>query len=262
MKKYFFIGIYFLCISLCSCKEEKKENKKPVKKGIVLDDPNMPDSIREINIDSLADRGDYKNAVGQLDLLLAKNPDNPEWLYKKAVALEQMEDTIQAITFYEKAILTAGNFPEASLKLAIIYAEQGNNKSLDICNSLLKNPSAFSYRSEILYTTGIYFIRVNQSERAIQLFDQLIKEDYTFLDAYLEKGILLFYQNKYAEARNVFEKSTSVKNTFADGYYWTAKCDERMNNKTEAIDNYKRSIALDKGFTEAKEALARLESNQ
>jgi len=35
-----------------------------------------------------------------------------------------------------------------------------------------------------------------------------------------------------------------------------------LNNKPEAIDNFKRAIVLDTGFIEAREALARLQSNQ
>jgi hypothetical protein len=49
-----------------------------------------------------------------------------------------------------------------------------------------------------------------------------------------------------------------VSNKFADGYFWMAKAEEKLNRTTEAIDNYKRSLALDQSITEAKDALKRL----
>jgi len=266
MKQLYFLGSFLISISLFSCKEDKKEttspNATPNQETIIQDDPNMPDSVREINALNLVEKGDYKNAIVQIDKLLTKEPLNPVWLYKKAEALEQLEDTAQAILHYQKAIESAGKFTDASARLATIYAEQGNLKSLEICESLLKDPLAFKMRSVILYTKGICFLRTGQPEKALQIFDQIIREDYTFLDAYLEKGILYYDQKKYTEARKVFEKSTSVKNSFADGYYWTARCDEMLNNKPEAIDNFKRAIVLDTGFIEAREALARLQPNQ
>lgn len=266
MKYLFILGGFFLLTGLFSCKNDQEESSSPTitpeHEIKIQDDPNMPDSVREINALKLAQNGDYKNAIIQIDKLLTKDPLNPIWLYKKAEALEQMEDTAQAILQYQKAIESAGKFTDAKARIAKLYAEQGNKLSLELCDELLKDPIAFKIRSAILYTKGIYFLRVGKTELALQVFDQIIQEDYTFLDAYLEKGILYFDQKKYNEARKVFEKSTSVKNTFADGYYWTAKCDEKLNNKPEAMDNYKRAIVLDSGFIEAKEALAALELNQ
>ena len=70
---------------------------------------------------------------------------------------------------------------------------------------------------------------------------------------------MIYYdQKKFDEAHKVFAQSTNVSNKFADGYFWMAKAEEKLNRTTEAIDNYKRSLALDQSITEAKDALKRL----
>jgi tetratricopeptide (TPR) repeat protein len=257
-------GILFFTL-IFSCKNQTN-NQDEIKTEsntdtIISVNQNIPDSIREQQIEKLAGKGDYKNAIKQIDQLISKDSANPAWLFMKADALEKTGDTAQSISYYQYAIDVAGKFTEASARLANLYAEMGNNNALAICDALLKDPTAISLRSNILFIKGIYFLRAGQPAKGLNMFDQIIREDYTFLDAYLEKGIYYFDQKNYTEARKVFEKSTSVKNSFADGYYWVAKCDENMNNKPEAIDNYKRSIALDPGFKEAREALARLQSN-
>jgi tetratricopeptide (TPR) repeat protein len=260
------LSVILILVLISSCKNQPNKQdeikSEPNTDSIIQMDQNIPDSLREQNIEKLAEKGDYKNVISQIDQLLNKNKENPAWLFMKADALEKTGDTAQAIAYYQYSIESAGKFTEASARLANLYAEKGDKNALAACDALLKEPTAISLRSNILFMKGIYFLRSGQPANGLNMFDQIIREDYTFLDAYLEKGIYYFDQKNYAEARKVFEKSTSVKNSFADGYYWMAKCDENLNNKPEAIDNYKRSIALDPGFKEAREALARLQSNQ
>jgi len=37
-----------------------------------------------------------------------------------------------------------------------------------------------------------------------------------------------------------------------------ARCEEKMNQKEAALDNFKRALALDTSFTEARQGLKRL----
>jgi len=265
MKYKYSIVFWMLYMAAIGCKNVKKPDQQAADASntgvIISNDPNTPDSLRELSVEKLVEQRQYNNAINQINLLLQKDSLNPAWLFMKADAIEKSGDTVQAILFYEKAIQSAGKFTEASARLANLFAEKANAQALAICDLLLKDPTAASLRSDVLFIEAIYYIRAGQKINSMRIFDQIIKEDYTYLDAYLEKGILLFDQKNFTEARKVFEKSTIVKNSFADGYYWMARCDERLNNKTEAADNYKRSIALDTGFTEAREALARLQSN-
>ncbi len=78
------------------------------------------------------------------------------------------------------------------------------------------------------------------------------------MEAYMEKGFLYFDNKKVAEALAVFQTVITVKNVYADGYYWLAKCYEALNNKAEAIANYQKAITLDPKLTEASAALKRM----
>ena len=53
--------------------------------------------------------------------------------------------------------------------------------------------------------------------------------------------------------------AVKVNNTYADAYYWQAKCFEALHKKEEAIKNYQTALALDKELKEAKVALQRLQ---
>lgn len=218
----------------------------------------MPDSSREQLIEQLASREQFAKAIEQIDVLLQKNPGNPAWLYMKADALEKSTDTTDAINFYQQAIHAAGLFVEAEMRLANLYAETGNPKALEVINGLLKQPSALRLRSDLLMIQGIYYSKIKDSKKALATYNQIIKEDYSYLDAYLEKGLVYYDNNQFTEARNVFQLSTSIKNSFADGYYWMARCEEKLNKKEEALNNYKRALALDQNLAEAREGIGRL----
>lgn len=216
------------------------------------------DSLRESLVQELVQNNQLDKAIGQIDLLLQKNPGSPAYLFMKADALEKKGDTTNAISFYRQSLDTAGLFPEAQLRLAALYAEKGNAASTNLCDELLKEPTAIRMRSDILFVKAAYYSKIKDSKNALKIYNQLIKEDYTYLDAYIEKGLVYYDMGNFAEALKTFEQTTSISNKYADGYFWMAKTEEKLNHTQEAIDNYKRALALDQSITEAKDALKRL----
>jgi tetratricopeptide (TPR) repeat protein len=261
--KSVFYFIFFLWFISCNNgsgndKQSVKENKKPSTPQESLKDSVLSDSAQVQNIEQLVQNNNYSKALEKVEKLLAKDSANPGWLYMKADALERSGDTASALLFYNKAVNAAGTFIEAEMRAAILFAEKGNSNALTITNRLLKTATANSLRSDILRVQGIYYARTGDHSKAINIFDRIIKEDYTYMDAYIEKGWVYYDLKKYEEALQVFSKSTNVSNKFAEGYFWMAKTEEKLNKREEAIANYKRSLALDQGLNEAREALKRL----
>ena len=216
------------------------------------------DSLREGLVEQLVQNNQYDKALAQVEQLLQKQPGNPAYLFMKADALERKGDTSNAITAYQQAIQSAGVFNEAELRLASLYAETGNKTAVVLCDALLKDASAVQMRSDILFVKAAYYSKVKDVAKALSIYNQIIREDYTYMEAYIEKGLLFYDQQKYTDAWKSFQQSTNVSNKYADGYFWMAKAEEKMNKTKEAIDNYKRSLALDQSITEAREALKRL----
>lgn len=221
-------------------------------------DTMVADSLREGLVEKLVETNQVDKAVAQIDVLLQKQPRNPAYLFMKADAMEKKGDTANAILFFEQAITAAGSFADAELRLAHLYAETGNANTVKLCDVMLKQTAAIKLRSDILHIKGIYYNKIRDTKNSLRIFNQIIKEDYSYLDAYIEKGLVYYDQQKFAEAWKVFKLSTEVKNSFAEGYFWMAKTEEKLNRKEDAINNYKRALALDQGIEEAREALKRL----
>jgi tetratricopeptide (TPR) repeat protein len=146
---------------------------------------------------------------------------------------------------------------ELNYELAFKYAENKNPKVINLCDSLIKIDT-LEIHAEPYYYKGIYFSNTGDKAKALSLFDQAIQHDKYYMNAFIEKGRVLYEQKKLADALKVFQLANNLSNTFPDAYYWMGKCQEAMGQKEDAKLNYQRAYSLDNTFTDAKEALDKL----
>ena len=213
---------------------------------------------------TLQDAGRYKEAVGVLDSMNIAWGDSTrmkvyfDYLFKRAELLVLAGDTANAIKTLEFFVIP-GELTEAGLQLANLYAETRNPKAISICDSMNKNDESKKDPNPD-YLKGVYYYNINDYEKALQQFNSCIKKDYTFLDAYMEKGRIFYKQNKCEEAIKVYNLAITVSNSFADAHLWKGKCQEALGQKDEARISYQRAYAFDKTLTEAKDAADRIKN--
>jgi tetratricopeptide (TPR) repeat protein len=179
-----------------------------------------------------------------------------DYLFKRAELLVLAGDTASAIKTLEFFVIP-GELTEAGLQLANLYAETKNPKTISICDSMNKNDESKRDPNPD-YLKGVYYYNIDDYENALRQFNSCIKKDYTFLDAYMEKGRILYKQNKCDEAMKVYDLAIAVSNRFADAHFWKAKCQEALGHKDDAKISYQRAYAFDKTLTEAKDAADRI----
>jgi tetratricopeptide (TPR) repeat protein len=218
-----------------------------------------PDSVglRLRLIDALDSLGAFKQAMGQMDSLIKNDSLNYGLWYRKAQLQQNMNDTAGALKSYRYALRVYPS-PDAMLAAANLLAEKKDSTALLICKEVEALRMGREYTAHCSFISGIYYARKGNRQKAIDAFNTCIANDFTYAEAYMEKGFLLFDDKKVKEAQAVFQILTKVKNTYPDGYYWLAKCDEALNNKTEAIGNYQKALMIDPKLKEAEAALKRL----
>lgn len=264
------IWIGLLCLVIFEACNTKDETKKE----IIKETANIPANLQTLmqqanattnNIDlrlQLAEKLDsaklYAFAAAQIDSLLVGDSLNSGYWLKRGQYLRRAEDTAKALKSFEYAAkIFAGD--EQLIELANLYAETKNPKTITVCNMLVKSFPNGKYNDQAYFFEALYNSKINNTAKAIELYDKCLQTNFHFLDAYIEKGYLLYNQKNYKAALQVFTKLTEVSKTYADGYYWKAKCYQALNNKSEAIANYKQALTLDATIEEAKKALKDLE---
>ena len=203
-------------------------------------------------------QGKTDEALAACNYLLQNEPGQVNALMLKSDLLLKKEDTSGAITALERAYSSVPFNREISNKLAYQYAEAKNNKAISLADSLIRKDSLKLF-AEPYYVKGMYYSNIKDRAKAIQQFDATIKQDHRYLNAYIEKGKILFDQKKIAEALKTFELANRITPSFPDAWYWMGRCQEISGQKEEAKLNYEKAYSLDKTFTEAKEAAEKIE---
>ena len=210
---------------------------------------------------SLARAYDAQNKLTEADKicddLLKINPEQVDVLKMKASLADKKGDQAAATRILEKAYTLTPFDIELNYILALTYAETGNKKVIALCDSLIRMDS-LGLHAEPYYYKGIYYTNTNEKAKAFAMFNDAIQHDYNFLDAHIEKGIILYDQKKYAEAYSAFNLAMTISPKYADAFYWMAKSQLAMGQKQEASLNFQRAYGLDKSLTAAKDSLDKI----
>lgn len=256
--------VFFITFSVCACTNEPKSlvdktvqpqtEEKLMKEAIAK----FPDStvLKENLIQYYEDNDNLDLALLQTNIVVQKDSNNVRFWNKKGDLHFLNGDSLNAIKSYEKSIDLLAD-PKIIMSLGALYAQTKNAKALVLADALLIGKNAHAEK-EALLIKGIYYSFIGNKETAISFYDKSLRFDYTFMPAYLEKGIALFDMNLYNEALLVFDKAVTVQNGYDEGYYWMGRCFEKLNKTQNAIDSYKSALLYDANYMEAKDALARL----
>jgi len=202
-------------------------------------------------------KGEAAKAVAVCNEILERYPNSLDALLLKAELQKADGQEAEALATLEKAYSYAPFDAPLAYNLAFEYAEAKNSKALALCDSLIRMDGSQKH-AEPYYIKGVYYQNVGNTAQALQLYDAAIQRDYNFLDAYMDKGRILYNQKKYAEALKTFSLPVTITPTYADAYYWIGRSQEALNQKEQAKQNYQRAYSLDKSLTEAKVAADKL----
>jgi tetratricopeptide (TPR) repeat protein len=201
--------------------------------------------------------GQTDKAIQTCDEILEEDSLQVNTLLFKAELMANKNEAAGAIAALEKAYGAMPFNPEIASKLAYQYAEQKNRKALSLADTLIQKDS-LNIMPGPYYVKGLYFSNTGDRARAIQFFDETIKKDHRYLNAYIEKGKILIDQKKTAEALATFELANRITPSFADAWYWMGRCQEILGDRTEARQDYEKAYELDNSFVEAKEAAEKI----
>lgn len=269
--KYSVLAVLLITVLLAACNGNTAGDIKNHDTSIVELPPPVNDLLHAVNANpdnntlrlqlayALDSIGQPLLALTQMDSLLKRDSTNDRyWLSRGSIA-EDAKDTTKAIESYARA-LHINESPGGMLSLANLYAEKKNPRALLICSRIKDLALGKEFDANAAFIAGIYYARTGDRNAALQKFDESIGENYTFMEAYIEKGMVYFDNRQYAEALKVFNFAATINNLYADAYYYQARCYEMMNKKDSAIMRFKQSLGLDKNLKEAHNGLKRLEA--
>jgi len=265
-----FILITAVSCLLFACNNSKDNNAKantgPLKNQLPAFIQTLQKQVQE-NPDSVGLRmqfafaldsvGMFREALQQMDSLTNKDSLNYGLWFAKGNIAEDAQDTLLAMKSYAKAAHIYES-PDALLALANLYAETKNDRAIEFCSRVKALGLGRDYDASCAFIIGVYYARIHKPVEAVKYFDECIANNYTYMEAYIEKGLLFFDSKQYDKALQVFQFASTVNNLYADAYYYQARCYEMMNKKDSAVLRFKQSVQLDPNMKEAHAHLKQL----
>ena len=129
-----------------------------------------------------------------------------------------------------------------------------------LCQTVSDLRMGRTYQSHCDFIAGVYYARIGNSAKAIQLFNSCIANNYTYMEAYMEIGFIYYDKKQYALAQKTFETAVTVKNNYPDAFYWLGKTNEADKKWDPAIEYYEKAVLLDPTLIEASEGIKRIKS--
>ncbi|MEO8960523.1 MAG: tetratricopeptide repeat protein [Ginsengibacter sp.] len=209
-------------------------------------------------IEAYRNGGYYDSAISIASRELAKDSGSAYLWNIKATLYFENNDTSNAINSLEHAIKIYP-LPDYLVALGTVYAEIKSKNALLIADELLRSNKTKSDK-DAYFIKGIYYNYLNESEKAITYLDSCLNLDFTYMYAYREKAIALYHQKKYEDAIKVLRRAVTVQNNFDEGYFWMGKCYEKLNRNDDAIESYQKALLYDEDYSEARDALDRLQN--
>lgn len=96
------------------------------------------------------------------------------------------------------------------------------------------------------------------AQKAHKDYDAILAIDPELIDAYLGKGTIKAYENKFEEAIYNWEKALAIDSGSANAYFNIGWAYEKLGNDQRALSAYQKAIDIAPDMTEAREAKTRL----
>ncbi|MCI5057059.1 MAG: tetratricopeptide repeat protein [Flavobacteriales bacterium] len=198
----------------------------------------------------------YGESIRLLDEVLRIDVYNADAYFFKGMTFLMTQDSSKAISSFQTAIDQNNNHYESYIQLGLIFANRNDPLAAQYYQSALQvKPKSI----EALYNLSYYYQSVEDIEKALTGYDQILELDSLNRNALFNKGYcFLVFKNQYDSAAMIF---TDIVEYFPKDYNALcnrAICYENLGDKKGAEEDFRACLKIKPDFTLAALGLSRL----
>jgi predicted O-linked N-acetylglucosamine transferase (SPINDLY family) len=160
-------------------------------------------------------RGNYEEAIHEIDLALRVNPNEASAHSNRGNALQGLERLDEALTSYDQAIALKPDYVDA------------------------------------FYNRGTALQRLKRLDEALASYDRVIALKPDYADAFNNRGNVLQELKRLDEALASFDRAIALKPDYAEVFNNRGAALQGLKRLTEALASYDRAIALKPDYADA-----------
>lgn len=201
--------------------------------------------------------GERQKSIQLLDDVLRKNVSNAEAYFLKGMIFKEIGDTAKAISNFQTSVEQNPKYYQSYMQLGLLLTKKKDTLALDYLNNALKlDPSSYEAR----YAIAMYHQEMNENEKAIELYNQMIMDFPQEKDAYYNIGYIHFQMDSVDKASRDFDRAIAVAPDYADAYYMRGLCAEVKKDFNNARHYYHQALKLNPEHRLALAGLQRTET--
>ena len=210
--------------------------------------PDHFDSLHLLGVIS-HQRGNYSEAVQQIDTALKRKPNSESAMNNRGVALKELGRFEEALASCDRAIELRPDYAEAHNNRGIILKELRRfEEALASCHRAFKIRPAYA---EALSNCGLALHELKRFEEALESYDRALEIRPDFAEARFNRGNALYELTQFEEALASYDRALALRSDYAEAHNNRGNALYELTQFEEALASYDRALALRPDYAEA-----------
>ncbi len=249
------IASYYIALGDVYFAENKTRETKEILERTVIKFPESTEALMKLSELYFIVK-QYQKAIENINKALKINENLSKAYYLKGSIYRESGDTARAVSSLETAIEQDNLFLDAYYDLGIIYAARKNTLAFEYFNNVLKNNSSYL---NAVYAKGKLLQDLEKYDDAILEYNLLLTKDKNYLEAHYNLGaIYLDIKKDYTKAIEKFSDAIKLNEAWAAPYFGRAYSYAKLGNKKNAAEDYRKCLVIDPNFAAAEQGLKEL----
>ena len=209
-------------------------------KQILAAQPDHSDSLYLLSAISYQ-RGDYAQALGQIELALNINSGNSLLWNQRGLALQRLKRLEEAVASYDRVLALWPDHPEALCNRgAALYELKRFDAALASYDRAL---AARPHYAEAFCYRGSTLLKLSRSAEALASFDCALAVQPDYADAHTSRGELLMELKRFDEALASYDRALALGQDTVELHYNRGNALRELKRYDEALASFDRALA-------------------
>ncbi|MEY4134483.1 MAG: hypothetical protein RL386_833, partial [Bacteroidota bacterium] len=201
----------------------------------------------------------YEPSLETIDRILQVDPQNAEAFFMMGQNFKESGDTARAINAFQQSVEYDPDLIDGWINLGQLQAALGNPIAERYFDSAIRiNPASIP----ALHAKAFYLQSRDQLLPAIRLFQEITRIEPQYADAHYNAGLLFLDLDSVPQAYRAFDLAIQTDPVHIRSYFYRGLCSEMQGRFEKARTDYRQALAFSPDYTDAEEALRRIQQKK